>query len=161
MSPYFVWLYLMIFSNSEAHFAFSILKSTARNYDDNEKKSSSIINYVCCTFRNQIVTLSLFEFIRSKSNWLFLLSKLSRFSIISFLSQYYSDSQEKCQLFSWKWRHFDTDLQSNYFGSKHHMAQEQDTLQNREKVYERGKKGICTHFQIQRIIKNQQQGSSI
>ena len=65
MSPYFVWLYLMIFSNSEAHFAFSILKSTARNDDGNEKESSPIINYVCCTFRNQIVTLRSFEFIKS------------------------------------------------------------------------------------------------
>ena len=61
--------------------------------------------------------------------------------------------QEKCQLFTWKWRHFDTDLQSNYFGSKHHMAQGQDTLQNREKVYERGKKEFVNIFRFTELLK--------
>ena len=45
------------------------------------------------------------------------------------------------------------DLQSNYFGSKHHMAQGKDTLQNREKVYERGKMEFVNIFRFTELLK--------
>ena len=45
------------------------------------------------------------------------------------------------------------DLQSNYFGSKHHMALGQDTIQNREKVYEKGKMEFVNIFRFTELLK--------